>query len=230
MKKLLFRSVIFILLVYSADLLIGNGLQILFNNTMHRETAKIRYTLDSTDQDILIFGSSRAQQHYIPDTITNYTGMSSYNCGIGGQGIQFSYLQIHETLKRYNPKIIILDIWPNLMNVKIFDKTINKLLPFIEKDSVFKNTLTQGSCIEKTKMISKIYPYNSTIYNILSSFYFYRKDSTNGFITVPGSIDTNNLAESPHRSKKNQTLPDIQTKYLNFIIDECKLLKFRIRN
>lgn len=125
MKKQILYSLIFLLFTFAADRIIGISLQALFSETRHRESAKIRYTLDSTYQDILIFGSSRAQQHYIPDTIFKNTGFSVYNCGIGGQGIPFSYIQIHETLKRYSPKIIILDIWPNLMRIKVFDNKIN---------------------------------------------------------------------------------------------------------
>ena len=109
------RILIFLLIVIIADRLIGFSLQKLYQNSNDLGIAKIRYTIDSTWQDVLIFGSSRAQHHYIPDTITSLTGLSTYNCGIGGQGLAFSFIQIHETLKRYKPKLIVLDLSPNII-------------------------------------------------------------------------------------------------------------------
>jgi len=210
------------LLIFATDQLIGLSLEKLYDTSKYQEIAKIRYTIDSTKEDILIFGSSRAQHHYIPDTITKYTGMSAYNCGVGGQGLAFSYIQIHETLKRYKPKLIILDLSPNILFDPLSDQKLKVLLPYYNKDSVIENILTNGSLFEKFKFSFRIYPYNGTAFNIMRAYLHYNQDLYKGYIPLQGIIDTNAIKEARYTHDQLLNFPNKQNAFINRIINECK--------
>lgn len=222
LKKRFSRFIIFILLLFLVDHIIGSVLKKFYETSNHLEIAKIRYTMDSTYQDILIFGSSRAEHHYDPKIISEYTGLSAYNCGIGGQGIVFSYIQIHETLNRYKPKLIILDISPNILLDPLSQQKLSILRPYYLKDTLIEKILTNGILIEKLKFISYIYPYNGTIFNTLSSLIYYHPDSTHGYLAIKGRIDTTALKTINLTCCHAGALLNNQKIYLKKIISECK--------
>ncbi len=222
MNKRIIQLLIFILIVFAADRVVGLVLKKLYDNSKMPWIVGIRYSIDSTDQDILIFGSSRAQHHYIPDTITKYTGMSSYNCGAGGQGLAFSYIQIHETLKRYNPKLIILDLAPNIISDPHSFQKLKTLLPYYSKDEVIENIFTNGSMLEKSKFFSAIYPYNGTAYSILSALLrHFSPDNGKGYVPLSGTFDISKLKQGTSGKNNTLELSRKQIPFLYRIIDEC---------
>lgn len=228
MNKRLVRLLIFLFVLFAADRIVGLALKSLYSNSNAPDIAKIRYTLNFTNQNILIFGSSRAQHHYIPDTIVKYTQHSVYNCGIGGQGLAFSYIQIHETLKRYTPKLIILDLSPNILFDSFSEQKLNILSPYHSNDSIISNILMKGSLIEKLKFTSGIYSYNGTIFNILYAYLHYRPNTRKGYIPLFGTIDPTKFIEEKYTDEQRFKLPKKQIYYLNKIIDICKTQKVKL--
>ncbi len=227
MKKRIVQFVLFVLLLFFADRIIGLALKMFYVKTNFIEIAKTRYSLNSTSQDVLIFGSSRAQHHYIPDIIAQKTGLSCYNCGLGGQGLTFSYIQIHETLERYKPKLIILDLSPNLFFDPFSDQKLKIFLPYYSKDTLIRNTLTKGSPFETYKFLSAIYPYNSTIYNILIAILNNHKFNTSGYVPLSGTLDTTALTQYTHNNTQIQ-LPIKDARIILKIIAECKINKVNL--
>jgi hypothetical protein len=49
------------------------------------------YSIDSTRADILVFGSSRANHHYVPEVFEDSLNMSFYNTGQDGNLILNNY-------------------------------------------------------------------------------------------------------------------------------------------
>jgi hypothetical protein len=82
----------------------------LFKNSKSGIALKEKVIFFETDQDGLIFGSSRAAFHYVPSFFEDKKKMSFYNAGREGTGIFFEYAVLIATLERYQPKIIILDV------------------------------------------------------------------------------------------------------------------------
>jgi len=222
MNKQIGKFFIFFMLLFVVDRIIGYSFMQLFNKSKHLEIAKLRYSMNSTNQDILIFGSSRALHHYIPDSITLHTGMTAYNCGLGGQGIGFSYIQIHKTLKRYLPKQLILDISPGFLIDKDQMQKIKVLLPFYGEDTVIDNVLNEGKWIEKMKFASKIYPYNGISYSIISAFISKSTNIYNGYKPLNGKIDTTILYKENLNQSEKFSIPTDQVDFLTKIVNECK--------
>ena len=50
--------------------------------------------MESADQRVVVFGSSHAASHYVPEVLEEQLGMSCYNAGVLGQQILF-----HRTLQ-----------------------------------------------------------------------------------------------------------------------------------
>jgi len=125
---------------------------------------RVIYSALVANEDVLVFGSSRAYHHYNPKIINIRTGMSSYNLGKAGQNIYYHLALLESAMQRNIPQIVILE----LMTLD-FQKTsklyetekLGVLLPFARKSDPIYNTVMLRGWNEKYKLLSKIYPLNS---------------------------------------------------------------------
>lgn len=225
MKKHIIRILLFILLFFSIDLIIGQIGKKLYFKSNFPLYLKIRYTINNASEKILIYGSSRAQHHYIPANITRHTGLSCFNCGTGGQGLAFSYIQITEMLKRSKPDLVLLDISPNLM---IDDNSLTKvkvLMPYYRSSETVKEIIDSSSEYENIKNISASYAYNSSIINILSGLFNPDSIAARGYIPL-GETESQSswtlVADSNQLSKSQLKDFNQQFGYLKQIAGICK--------
>ena len=229
MKKYIIRTLIFFVALFLSDLIFGIVLKTAYDNSKSNEISKLRISIESTSQDVLFFGSSTCESHYIPNIITKYTGLSAYNCGFMAQGLSFSYIQIHETLKRYSPKLIMVDVSPYITYDLYSNEKVRTLLPFNSKDTVIKNILTNGLLIERIKLLSKVYPYNGFFFNPISIFRGESVDSEKGYVPINGAVDTVSLKSVvyPPLAQRNESFKK-RIVYLQRIISECKAKKVQL--
>lgn len=224
MKNILLKTVLFVLIIATSDFIIGKVLEKMYLTTHSKTIAKIQYTIDSTSQAILIYGSSRAQHHYIPDSITKNTGLSCYNCGIGGQGLAFTFCQITEMLKRHRPQVILLDISPNILIDSKSEEKLRILMPYYKRDTLIYNAITSNNMFEKLKYNSSIFPYNGNILPLLISFIHHDKDRDKGYIPLFGQLDPSTI--------KNDTsttgIRSIQLYYMNRIISIASIKNVKL--
>lgn len=216
----LMRICLFVLLVILSDNIFGLLLKTAYKNSQNSLISEIHYSLMETHEDILIFGSSRAQHHYVSDSISKITGCSVYNCGAGGQGLLFSLIQISNTLDRYVPKRIILDVSPNILTDQNSYQKLKILDPYYSSDTLIRKYLNNLP-FERLKNISKIYPYNSLLYEIVTGNFIIRTNKSHGYIPIYGQINTNSLLLADSLENSNIS-PYPQFDYLKEIIDLCK--------
>ena len=110
MKSFLIKLTVFLVIIFVVDHLSGRVMGYIYNNTTKGDYGRSNYICKQTNQDILIFGSSRAIHHYDPTILKEKLGMTCYNCGEDGMGIICSYGRYSMIKQRYNPKLIIYDI------------------------------------------------------------------------------------------------------------------------
>lgn len=163
--KNIFNIAIFILLIISMDYFIGNLCRKYYFKQTKGEIFKTNYSIDSVKTDILIFGSSRANHHYIPDIFEDSLLLSCYNTGIDGRFIFYNYGLLQCVLSRYTPKIAILDLTPNdvLVSSDAYDR-LDVLLPFYKTHKEVVPLLNMRKN-EKIKMLSQIYPFNHCLFS-----------------------------------------------------------------
>lgn len=90
------------------------------------------------NNELLIYGSSRAWRHFDPEFIEEQTGLTAYNFGVDGLSFDIQYLR-HELNLKYNkaPKVIIYSVDYNTLNAPIGLYNDEQFLPFFYSDSLF---------------------------------------------------------------------------------------------
>ena len=129
----------------------------------------LTYSLAQCNEDIIILGNSRAQHHYIPSMLSDSLKMSCFNAGQdGGHSIFLPYGQVEAILKRYKPKLFLLEFSPSSV---YYDETdYDKLaifLPYYNSLKFLRPLIELRGPFEKYKNLSGIYPFNSQVINII---------------------------------------------------------------
>ncbi|MBN1639309.1 MAG: SGNH/GDSL hydrolase family protein [Ignavibacteriales bacterium] len=217
----------FLCFIIGLDIIIGNLFDNLYFSKKSSNNDRLIHSVLLSDEDILIFGSSRAQHHYQPQIFTDSLKMSCYNVGNGGQNIYYHAAILEATLERYTPKVAILD----LMHID-FEQTppqwdtekLGVLLPFVNKSKVAYRAVLRRSKNEKIKLISNIYPFNSLIYNILRNNIKPFNKHFNGFIPLSGIWN-----EPLDKAKTtNATVDEKKIKAIYDFISLCKIKNIEI--
>lgn len=162
--KNLFKSLIFlIILVLSLESFEGNIFKYYDVQTDYTYNHMKKNSLD-----ILFIGSSHSYCTFNTKLFDHYLKCNSFNLGTGGQAFPVTYAGIFEVLKKQNPKIIVLEIYPLL---RVAEAPLVKLhydnMPFsINKINLFKNTFKFS---EGWKFLNSLY-YHSN-WKIFSSKY-----------------------------------------------------------
>ncbi len=190
MKKIIFKIVLFSVLVLSIDFVLGHLMEYFYFKQKKGKSYRITNVLENVKSDILIFGSSRAAQHYDPDIIEQMTGLSTYNVGLDNQSIVYHKAILDVIFTRYQPKLIVLELYEGMdfeLGTNQYDK-LSVLLPYCNKYPSIKKVVEQRSYFEKIKLFSKSYPYNSLLLRIIEgNIEFTNIDkSNNGFLPKIG--------------------------------------------
>ena len=169
MKKYLIKIALFFVAVAIVDILFGTACQYMNSHSKGGGVKSRYYVCKESNEDVLIFGSSRAKHHYVPDVIEDSLGMTCYNAGEDGNGIIFSYGVLKMIKQRYSPKLIIYDV----TGFDIYEddnmKYLDLMKPFYFEqgiDSIF------WSVEPKTRfmMLSNLYRYNTMCLRIVGNY------------------------------------------------------------
>lgn len=228
--KFLTRITIVILVLIIADQLIGRTLRHLYFSQVAGEYYRATYTIDSTKANILVFGSSRAYHHYVPEVFEDKLKMSFYNTGRDGNYLLYNYAVFKLVTKRYNPKIIIFDLNPiELFYHETDYEGLSSLLPYYNDHPELRKIIELRGPYEKYKLYSATYPFNSQLINIAYGNLEISKTryaSDKGYLPLYGkmkSATTNNaLPESIGTIDKNKI------EALNNIAVFCKKNNIRL--
>ena len=163
----LVKLFLFLIIVFLLDFATGSILKYLYYKQDSGLLYRTTYAIDSTKADVLIFGASRANHHYYPGAFEKRLHMSCYNAGRDGNDIFYHYAILQGVLKRYTPKIAILDFAREefFKNQESYDR-LSSLLPYYDRHPEMRSIIQLKSPYEKYKLLSKIYPYNSLIFTI----------------------------------------------------------------
>jgi hypothetical protein len=221
------RGIVFLVIFFTIDFTIGSLVKISYFSQKNKYT----YGIQQVNSEIIITGSSRAEHHYIPSVISDELNLSCYNMGFGGQNIYFHYGIISSLLERYYPKIIIMELF--YIDYSKTDSRHDKdklsiLLPFYNKNRAIKEIIDMRGWVEKIKLTSKIYPFNSQIYSIIFSFLKNENNPTlisDGYVPLYGEISSSiKYAEKT----VDFELDTIKISYIKKVISMCKQKNIRL--
>lgn len=195
----LIRLLVFILIVFVADLLTGETLRHYYFSQDSGQLYRTTYSIDSTEAEALIFGSSRANHHYKPGVLADKLGMQVYNAGREGNFIFYHYGVLSAVLERYTPEIIILDFVRGefMYNRESYDR-LSGLLPYYRSHPEMRETIRLKSKYEPLKLISRIYPFNSMVLTIAAAKagLYDSEEVENGYIPLYGEWEEEMAAET----------------------------------
>jgi hypothetical protein len=225
MKKFVIKVCLFAILIGSIDLIFGYTMSAVSLQIDTRATGSDNYICDKAIDDILIFGSSRAKNHYNAQMISDSLGLSCYNCGESGCGIILAYGRLLMLLERHTPHTIIYEITPEF---DLLDKIDNhRHLANLKRhydragiDSIFWSV----DHTERYKMVSGMYRHNTSSWRDL--FNYLHKPSNNpeirGFFPVNREMDSlKMIIRRPlHHIKEDYVYDSLKIQYLNKFIDK----------
>jgi len=173
MKKLLFKLMVFIALFVFIDYGIGmvftHFCDKAINLPIDYGTAYLK-VVKQIDDDIVIFGESRARHQYVPSLIEDALGLSTINVAMDGSYMSQQAAVIRLMLNRHIPKVIIWEVDA----VSIMDKFRNDeidrmsdLNPFYDIDSLSHNLVLQKGDYEWIKMWSRAYRNNNCLLRMI---------------------------------------------------------------
>lgn len=188
MKKYLRNIILFFVVVVVIDFLFGKACQYMNNHSKGGGVKSRYYVCKESTEDVLVFGSSRAKHHYVPDVIEDSLHLTCYNTGEDGNGIIMCYGFLKMITERYTPKIIIYDVTGFDMYEDDNMKYLDLMKPYyFEKgiDSIF------WSVDPKTRimMLSNLYRYNTTCLRVLGNYIHPMSNYPKGYLALHKTMD-----------------------------------------
>ena len=223
LRKIFLKIFILLILLFIIDYAIGYGFNFIRDLALVKAPTKpiTHNTLNRVNEQVLIMGNSRANHHYVPQILTDSLNLSVYNCGRDGQSFEYSVAMIHAVLKRYKPKLIIVDFEPTQFDSRNSkDFSISELYPYYHSDSLFRKIILHEDANHRYKMISKMYQNNSQLIDLIKLF-FVNYDIINGYSPL-----ANKGYKYPGLSKFEYditaTADNFKIEMLNYCIQMCK--------
>lgn len=184
--KLLLLIVVIVLLDFS----LGSLFRYLYFHQKKGELYRITYAMEQSNEDLIVYGSSRADHHYHPEIFKKRLQLSFFNTGLEGEHIFFQYALLKGTLKRFTPKVVILDFTAGEFKKdrESYDR-ISNLLPYYDNHPEIRSILELRGPYEKYKLLSKLYPYNSEFIQVARNVMATRQtkeDDTEGYFPLYG--------------------------------------------
>lgn len=191
--KFFIKAFILLVIVFIGDRLFGSIIEYYFRNEPLGDDAAFSHAINNPQEDILIYGSSKAVHTYDTRVFTDSLHMSSYNCGRNGSNIIYGAALLPAALEgNHPPKLIVLDVaakeitWRS--NKDGNDILAGMILPYVLTNPRFeqlaKDLFPKELCKAK---ISKMYAYNSLILSIVRNYSRRHNDNINGYQPLKGS-------------------------------------------
>ncbi|MET0497221.1 MAG: hypothetical protein ABW106_02990 [Steroidobacteraceae bacterium] len=152
--------------------------------------------------DVVVFGSSRAESHYVPDVMKQEIGASFFNAGFKGSNVLYDYGAEQLVFDEYTPKLIIYDFSPLAVSVQKTDsyERLYPLYPYWRNANIW-SLISEAGWPRTTYFLSRLYPYNSKIHSIvIFNILEHRPRSSSGYVAQQSTMGNAVLGELPESS------------------------------
>ena len=222
MKKFIKNILLLLLIIFVIDRIIGSIMQIVINNIEIGGMGRDNYICNKTNEDVFIFGSSRAVHHYNSSIIEDSLRMTCYNCGDDGNGVFLNFGRLLMCKERKLPKVIIFDFVPNF-DIKQNDN--HKYLGWLKaryNRTGISTIFTDIDEKEKYKMLSYMYRYNTRFLQNILVFLTGKSSDTGikGYRPLHGQLDS--LKINKNHVDKPLVIDSLKFAYINKFIVEAK--------
>lgn len=188
MKKYLIKIILFFMAVVVIDILFGIACQYMNDHSKGGGIKSRYYVCKESNEDVLVFGSSRAKHHYVPDVIEDSLHMTCYNTGEDGNGIILCYGFLKMITERYSPKLIIYDVNEFDMFKDDNMKYLDLMKPYYYEegvDSIFWSVEPKS----RIMMLSNLYRYNTTCLRVIGNYLHPMTSYPKGYLALNNTMD-----------------------------------------
>lgn len=217
MKKFVIKIFLFAVLVAAIDMSFGFAMDYMHNHVKGGGMAKRLYVARDAKEDIMLFGSSRMCHHYNPMIIEDSLGVTCFNAGEDGNGIIMSYGFLSMMLDRYSPKLIVYDISGFDFAVDDNMKYLSFLRPYY-KEPAIKEIITTIEPMERFKMMSSLYRYNSLTIRIAGCYLSSSSEYQKGYLPLSETMDYDVDVPADEQS----IIDSVKIMYLQKFINLCR--------
>lgn len=221
MKKFLIKIFLFFIAITILDFLFGIACQYMNSHSKGGGVKSRFYVCKESKEDVLVFGSSRAKHHYVPNVIEDSLGLTCYNTGEDGNGIIYCYGVLKMITQRYKPKMIIYDV--SEFDVRKDDNTkyLDLLKAYYDEpgiDSIFWFVEPKT----RLMMLSSLYRYNTTCLRLFGNFIYPVTNYSKGYSALRKTMDYEPEIKGVV-SKEIQEVDEIKIYYFEQFIKLVKL-------
>lgn len=222
MKRLIFKIVIFIAIIVLLDVIFGQVMRATLASTDKGDWGRRNYIMNKTDQDILVFGSSRAVHHFVPQILSDTLQKSCYNCAEDGTGILVHYPRLKRILEKHKPSLVIYDLIPKYDFLTYGDASPLGLLRPYAVSSDFSMVIADIDSLENVKLLSEFYKYNSCFVEILLQRFSSAASDVASFTYSPLQGEMNYEPKAEDLILEGKGVDTVKLKYLTAFVDLCK--------
>ena len=221
MKRIIISIIIIVSGVFIIDLFLGELMWWVNQNTKEHACYKIKKMAFDVNADVLLLGTSRCHQHYVPSIINDSIGMTVYNGGINASdNIYAHYIMLNLVLERYRPKVICLDISTN--DYRVQEEPYNSIgffSPYFGRNEQCDSIFRLAGVYWQYKILHT-YRYNakatSSIAGLLASPEHTPED---GYVPQPKPSNPINVA--PPTFERPTNIDNIKLEYIKKFISRC---------
>ncbi len=162
MKKLLVFIFSTLLIVVAFDVLLGvASVSYIKSHDLPGRYRPLDRLIKKVEPDVLILGNSIALNDFVPHIISDSTGLTCYNGGIEGQGMDFFETVLDCVLQRHIPKMLILGLRVEELGQNVGDGIYDVLRPYYHTGySSIDQHFDNRSSGERLLLHSSLYRYN----------------------------------------------------------------------
>lgn len=171
MKKLIIKICFILFVLAVCDRFAGFALDWLRDHAPDGRYYKTGYSLKGCKEELIIIGSSRGEQNYVPKIFEDSLGFTCWNASRGGQGLPYFRAIEEGILERYTPKVVILNVDENDLSSPPDYEIAGILKPYYHSCPSIRPVLNEASDFEWLLMQSRLYEYNSSFYYLLRPYF-----------------------------------------------------------
>ncbi len=162
--KLVLMAIALVLMDRSA----GALAQYLFLRTTDGDTGEQVNGLLTSRAPVVVFGSSRAESHYVPEVLESELGVKVFNGGYKGSNALYDYGVQQLTFRKFLPRVVIYDFSAVAVARSDADpfERLEPLYPFHDDPAIWSMISERGT-LQRTLFLSHLYPYNSKLHSLI---------------------------------------------------------------
>lgn len=221
--KFAYKLLILLAIMFVVDRVGGSIMAYFYEKEPQGDAAAFAHAIENPQEDLLIYGSSRAMHTYDPRVFQQELNLTSFNCGRNASTIIYHAAILPSALDRKGamPKAIVLDITPKELSWRGGedgnDVLASMILPYVNKNKQFEKMASDLFPKELLKAkVSKLYPYNSMILSIIRNYSAKGTDNIEGYVPLFG----NKASRQPITLNLNAEIDDYAKERFEFFVRE----------